>query len=61
MNYDQYKQHLRKTGRGNAKKETVYYDVREMALRDAAAAIGLKYETLVAMVENNNGEQQKKV
>lgn len=53
MNYDQYRIHCIKDGCWPQKKQQMYEEVREIALRDAASAIGIKFEILVAMVESN--------
>ena len=51
MTYEEYANQKKELGMWPRSKSDIYKDAQQMALRDAAWALGLKYETLKAMVE----------
>ena len=51
MTYEEYAKQKKEFGMWPRSKSDIYNDARKIALRDAAAVLGLKYETLAAMVE----------
>jgi hypothetical protein len=51
MSYEEYCEQKKTFGQWPRSKDAIYKDARQIALRGAASALGLKYETLAAMVE----------
>ena len=51
MTYEEYAKQKKHFGMWPRSKSDIYNDAKQIALRYAALALGLKYETLKAMVE----------
>jgi hypothetical protein len=52
MTYEHYKQSLIKQGRWPKSKEDAYNDGRDIAIWEAAKALGMKEQTLKTMMES---------
>jgi hypothetical protein len=53
MTYEHYKQSLIKQGRWPKSKEDAYNDGRDIAIWEAAKALGMKEQTLKTMMESS--------
>ena len=51
MNYQKFRHYKKKTGNSNFTKEAAYNGGYEQALKAVAVALGIKEETLKAMVK----------
>ena len=51
MTYEEYTKQKKQFGMWPRSKSDIYKDSRQIALRDAASVLGIKYETLAAMAE----------
>ena len=52
MTYDDYVKQKKQFGQWPLSKKQTYDDAKSIAVRDAARALGMKYETLRAMIND---------